>query len=185
MSSNSSTKKIKKNKGFIIILLVLLLGITIGYASLATMLTINGSTHIIAPSWDIHFENIVEKEGSVKASPSAFISSATNVSYEVVLKNSKDFYEFNIDVVNAGTLDAKLDESILSGVSDKDAKYVSYTVTYADGSEIKKNDLLNAGDRITLKVRVEYDYSDVTDESQLPSGDLDLNLKYIMNYVQK
>lgn len=183
--ANSSTKKIKKNKGFIALLLVLLLGITIGYASLATVLTINGHTQIVAPSWDIHFENVVEQTGSVKAVTPATITSATNVSYEIILKESKDFYEFNVDVVNGGTLDAVLDDSILSGLSAKDEKYLKYTVTYADGSEIKKGDALESYKHVTLKVRVEYDYSNIIDEADLPSENLALNLKYTMNYIQK
>ncbi|MGN1337442.1 MAG: hypothetical protein ACI4WW_03105 [Candidatus Coprovivens sp.] len=185
MATKTSATKVKKNKSFIVLLLVLLLGITIGYASLATVLNINGSTHIIAPSWDIHFENVVEKTGSVTATTPATITSATNVAYEVTLKESKDYYEFNVDVVNGGSLDAKLDESILSGLTSNEEKYISYTVTYADGSEIKKNDYLDAGKHVTLKVRVEYDYSDITDESELPAENATLNLKYSMTYIQR
>ena len=53
------------------------------------------------------------------------------------------------------------------------------------GSEIKKNDYLDAGKHVTLKVRVEYDYSDITDESELPAENATLNLKYSMTYIQR
>ena len=58
----------------------MLLFISIGYAYLSATLSINGHTKLSANTWDIHFENLSVKEGSVTAvTPAAIQTNTTNI----------------------------------------------------------------------------------------------------------
>ena len=56
-----------KKKFIYSILLILLLAIGIGYAYLTSNLSISGNTQVTTNTWNIHFENIQVKDGSVTA----------------------------------------------------------------------------------------------------------------------
>ena len=70
----------KKTKSMLIVAL-LLLAITIGYAVISSNLSINGTSIINKPTWDIHFENIQVKSGSITPSTAAHIVNSTGVGY--------------------------------------------------------------------------------------------------------
>ena len=52
-------KKNKRNRGLVVLLLLLILGISIGYATISSNLTINTIANIGKAKWDVHFDNIV------------------------------------------------------------------------------------------------------------------------------
>lgn len=173
----------KKRYG-VLILLLLVVGISIGYAALTTTLNINGTTTIGKASWDIHFENLQVTDGSVTATTAAAIDTAkTTIDYEITLTQPGDFYEFTVDVVNGGTLDAELSAiPEILGLSDEQDVYVNYTVTYADDTELAAGDEVAASSSSTYKVRVEYD-TNITAE-QLPTEDQTISLTFSANYIQ-
>lgn len=177
--------KKKSSKKFVLsVLALLLLTITVGYAALSTTLNINGTSKINNATWNVHFENIQVTSGSVSATKAAAIDTATTtVDYNVDLTKPGDFYEFTVDVKNTGSINAKLSAlPTLSGVSTAQDVYTNYTVTYKDGTAIKADDKLAAGETKTLKVRVEFDKNITND--QLPTEAQTLNLTFAMNYVQ-
>ena len=57
--------KNNKKKNVLFVLLLLIVGLSIGYSLLSTNLKINGSSKIKGSSWDIHFENVVVNTDSV------------------------------------------------------------------------------------------------------------------------
>ena len=177
-------KKRNRKKIILSLLILLLLTISVGYAVLSTTLNINGTSKISSATWDVHFENIQVTSGSVSATRAASLDTATTtIDYNVDLTKPGDFYEFTVDVKNAGSINAKLGAlPTLSGVSTEQDVYTNYTVTYKDGSAIKADDKLASGETKTLKVRVEFD-KNITDD-QLPSTAQTLNLTFAMNYVQ-
>ena len=183
-------KKMKKENSrtnyIVIALLVLVIGISIGYAALSTTLNINGSTTIGKSSWDVHFANVIETAGGVTATKAAAITAGqtTEVTYEVTLPTPGTFYEFTVDVVNAGSLDAKLSaDATVEGVSAAQAVYTKYSVVWSDtGVAPKTGDVITAGQKKTAKVRVEYN-KDVT-AAQLPTTDQVLTLTASMNFIQ-
>ncbi len=177
--------KKKNSKKFVLALLVLLLlTVSVGYSALSTTLNINGTSKINNATWDVHFENIKVTSGSVSATKAATIDTATTtVNYNVDLTKPGDFYEFTVDVKNAGSINAKLSAlPTLSGVSTKQDVYTNYTVTYKDGTAIKADDKLASGETKTLKVKVEFDKN--VANNQLPTEAQTLNLTFAMNYVQ-
>lgn len=179
----------KKGKNYIVaaVILLLLVGITIGYAGLSTGLNIKGHTSINSADWDIHFKNVNVTSGSVSATSAATIDSINplKVDYTVALAKPGDFYEFTVDVVNDGTLDARLADATKDALSSEVDVYANYIVTYADGNTISVGDTLAANGGIaTVKVRIEYD--DTIEASQLPdTTQSGVELNFAMTYVQK
>ena len=101
-----------KNSKFIIAFLILFT-ITIGYAILNSILNINGRSNISKNTWDVHFDNIKVTDGSVDAIKVPTIENNTKIDFDAKLNLPGDFYEFIVDVVNNGTIDAMV-ESIIN-----------------------------------------------------------------------
>ncbi len=177
-----------KKKNRIFLLLILLLGISIGFAALATTLKINGNASITKNTWDIYWDNIANKSGVTPTTEPVISADENNipktlVTWGVTLDKPGDYYEFEVDAVNNGSLDAMI-ISIESKINNSPIKstvngevvvadpspvpsFIKYTVTYADGEEIELNHLLakktnNTPTRETYKIRVEYDKNAVT-----------------------
>ena len=181
MNKKSKKKLSFKNSA----VLLLLIGVGIGYAVISTTLNITGKTTIGKSSWDVHFENLVTTTGSVTPTQAAVIDSGkTNITYEIPLELPGDFYEFTVDVKNGGTIPAKVSANpTLGGITSAEDVYLNYTVTYADGTEIKLDDELAPSATASYKVRVEFD-KNITG-SQLPTDAKVLDLTFAVNYVQK
>ena len=173
----------KKKYLSIIILLLLLVGVTVGYATLSSNLNISGTSSIGAPDWDVHFENLSVKSGSVSASAPTISSNKLNITYSCALAKPGDYYEFTVDVKNAGTIDAKLSAlPTISGVSTAQDVYVNYTFTHTDGTAIAAGETLAAGASKNFTVKVEFD-KNIT-SAQLPTTAQELSLVASMNYEQ-
>ena len=183
--------KKKKNKMGLIVLLLL---ITVGYALLSSSIGLKGSSKIKDASWDVHLENVNVSSLSHEAEEDATIDSTRkNVNYKVTLDIPGDFYEFTVDVVNNGTLDAMI-ESITSEIKINDndfievndtnlPNYLKYQVTYENGSKIENKQELLAGDRKTYKIRVEYNKN--INPNDLPTKEENLEFNFTINYIQK
>ncbi|MBO5138206.1 MAG: hypothetical protein J6B89_01015 [Bacilli bacterium] len=177
-------KRKNKKKSILVLLLLLLVGISIGYAALTSNLNINGNTKIKKAEWDVHFENLVKSEGSESADKEAVIdASKTLIEYTVKLPEPGDFYEFTVDIVNKGSIDASVSEVLKTGLTADQAKYIEYTAVYTDGVELKENDSLKAGDRKNITVRVKY--KDDLNPEDLPTEDKSIDLSFQVIYVQE
>ena len=176
----------KKNKKrtTVLFLILLLLALTVGYAALSTTLNINGTSVINNTSWDVHFANLSTTTGSVTPTTAPSIASGNlSISYAVTLAKPGDFYEFTVDVTNAGGIDAKLSAApTVSGVSTAQDVYTNYTVNYADGTAPAANDTIAAGASKKYRVRVEFDKN--ISASQLPTSAQNMTLTVSMNYTQ-
>ncbi len=171
-----------------LLLFILLVSISMGYAFLRTELTINGTADFQDARWDIHFANLVVNPNSVELSTgntAATISaSTTEVTYAVSLKEPGDFYEFTVDAVNSGTVDAMIDtiSSKMGGVEITTLPaYMEYSVTYSDGIELSPNQYLKAGSTETYKVHIGFkkdiNVSDLT--GQVESKSFSFSVAYV------
>ena len=173
---------IRKNKKKLIILLILF--ISIGFAYLSTQLSIIGNTIINANKWDIHFENIQVKSGSIEAETPVIDTTKTEVSYSVALQKPGDFYEFTVDAKNSGTIDGKIETITKTNLTTEQLKYLDYKITYDDDSEIAEEDALLKNSKVTYKLRVEYK-KDLS-STDLPTTDVaNLNLSFEVTYIQR
>jgi hypothetical protein len=105
-----------KQKLAISLFILALLSIGLVYAALTSNLTINGGTKLAGNTWDIHFANLNVTNGSVEATTPAAINPTDNkkISYAITLEKPGDFYEFTVDVVNAGSIPGNVSISSLS-----------------------------------------------------------------------
>ena len=195
----------QKNKKIMVIAIALLLLISIGYAAISTTLTINGTANIAATSWNVHFAGLNVTTGSVSGTnvttaPSIPDGSTTTTSltYDVTLEKPGDFYEFTVNVVNGGTIDAKIADNGITktmkingnDLTAAQEKLVTYTVAYSDGTAIADGDKLgksgtaNNGDTKTIRVRVQYNTDLTNEELNAVDSDMALTLTFGLNYVQ-
>ena len=175
--------KKKNKKSYVLLAVFALIGITIGYAVLNTTLNINGKSTISKNTWDVHFDNINVTDESVEAVKLPTIEDDTTVDFEIALNMPGDFYEFTVDVVNNGTIDAMIESINKTPIlTEEQAKYLDYTITYQNNLEITSKQLVKKDESVRLKVRVEI-RKDI-DPSDLPEvGDV-LYLSFTANYQQ-
>ncbi len=187
------TKYKRKRELYSVLLVLILVGITIGYAALTSNLNINGTTRVSSSSWDIHFANVVVNSNSVAigtGNQAATITQndPTEVTYNVSLSTPGDFYEFTVDAVNAGTVDGMIDgvtSKLNNTVIDNEhplPSYLEYSVTYADGRDLYTKQKLAAGATETYKVRVEFKQDIANNE--LPATDQTQNFAFEVAYAQ-
>ena len=174
-----------KRKNMYSLLIVLFLCLGIGYAALSTNLSINGISHVDSASWDVYWSNVQVTSGSVTA-PTPTITNKTSVSFAVTLEKPGDFFEFTVDAVNAGSIDAMI-ESIHQTINGNPISqlpvYLSYTFTYSDELEIENNHVITAGNQETYLVRLEYK-KDLNPED-LPSSNDTINIGIQTDYIQR
>ena len=167
-----------------ILLIILILGLGIGYAYINSDLNINGTAQVNSANWDVHWANIQVTNGSVEAS-SPTISNQTTVNYNITLNTPGDYYEFTVDAVNGGSIDAMIDtiDSKLNGATITTLPdYLNYTVTYSDGVELAPNHQLLHNTTEKYKVRIEY-RTDI-ELNQLPTTNQSLTLQFTVTYRQ-
>ena len=182
----------RNRKSTILLLLgVLVLGLTLGYAYLNTTLNIDGVVNVSSANWNVYWDNIQLGTNNVTTvtTPATISTGKTEVSFNVNFSLPGDTYEFTVDAVNDGSIDAMIDTVTTgvyaaNGVTQKEMPdYLDFTVTYSDDVELAQNHILRAGTRETYKVRVHYK-EDIT-ASQLPSTADNYMFKFGVNYIQK
>ena len=174
------------------LLIIMLLAVTVGFALLSTTLKINGLTGIKSNTWDIHWDGTTAQvtEGSVTTTkPTVDGTNNDTVSFSVQLELPGDFYEFTIDAVNAGTIDGAVsvlptievyDENNIKLSGDDIPDYINYEIKYADGSSITSGDVLKSTKSKKYRVRIEID----SNAENLPSVNKTYTYKSDMSYEQ-
>ena len=178
--------KRRRKKNLLFLFMLLLLFISMGYALISTQLIINGETVISRNVWSVYWDNPVVNEDSISQTLPVLSAETgktqnTIATWEVILDKPGDFYEFTIDAVNNGTIDAMI-SGINSTITDSNddpvelPEYIKYSFTYDDGTSIANNHLLaKASGKPTTekyKVKVYYDETVVTrnDINNMESG---------------
>ena len=103
---------------------------------------------------------------------------ATRTSFE----KTGDSVDYTFDVINDGTINAKLVFDPIKLKADMYFKgHIKYSINYLDGSELKKGDELNVGETKTFKVHIEY--SNTADFASIDSQFYESNiyLPYLQN----
>lgn len=190
----------KNFKRMMILAVVLLLTIVgVGYAALSTNLTINGAGKVNSSSWKIKFSNLGEATlggQATEVTKPTISNNDTHIGdYVVTFTSPGDSIEYALDVVNLGTFNAEIssitvDTPTCTGSGDtaiNDAKnvcdYLTYTLTYADGTAVEQGDTLNIGETKSMKLKLAY-LSNVLAE-QLPSDDVTIaDLEVTIVYTQ-
>ena len=178
-------KVFKDRKTLYLILCIAVVSVftlSIAYAAMSAVLEIHGNSEVVASSWDIHLDNVKVKSGSVSANTPQ-ISGTSSLGFDVELNTPGEFYEFTVDVVNEGSIDAMIDSVVKTpNLTEEQAKYIKYEITYENGESISTKQTLKKGTSTPIKVRVEYRKDLVA--SDLPSTATELSLKLTLVYVQ-
>ncbi len=168
----------------IVVLSVAVLAMSVGFAVYAQQLTVNGTATFSAAKWDVHFDTSSFNETStIKASEKNVGNTA--ITYSVTLPSPGTEYSFTVNAKNYGTIDAALEAITLSGLTEAQKKYISYTVNY-DGTDYDETtdglaDDLLVNDTHTLNVTVAYLLP--ADSADLPATDVEVNLTIALDYV--
>lgn len=169
----------------IVSLIVALLGLTIAFAALSTTLTINGTAYLDAAKWGIKFENLSEPEkvGDANTTGTAIIEEDVSINnIQVSLKTPGDSVVYNVDLVNNGTINAKIEKIEKVKLTAEQERYLNFIVKDEDEKELLEGDILSAGERKKLKIMIEYK-KDITKED-LPSSAEEITFSYKLNFVQ-
>ena len=162
--------------------LVCVFSLTIAYAALSTLLDIDGNAYVTSADWNLYFNNPKVKIGSVNEDVPV-ITSPTTVTFFTTLKLPGDYYEFAIDIVNGGNVDAMIDNiEKIPELTDSQKKYLNYEVTYANGDLLSVKQLVTKKSLVRLKIKLEF-RKDVSSDD-LPSITENLNLSLKLDYTQ-
>ena len=143
---------------------------SVGYAALGQNLFIDASSKI-SSSWAIAFTNITEGTpvgGATNVEPASI--DGTTAKFNVDLVSPGDSMTYQITVSNTGSLDAVLNDII---VSETGSDAIKYTVT-----GVSEGTTLDAGETNTVTVKVEYD-SSVVGQPESTTRDLYVTLNYV------
>ena len=169
----------RRRKSYKYIYGILVVFIGIGFAYLTANLNINGIGSFGSQSWDIHFENVVVDNTSYNPVTPTVSNDDLTITFASGLRIPGDYYRFNVDIVNDGSLDAMFDAINVTANGDF-SNYIDYTITYQSGESLAKYDLLPANS--TQTVTVNFFYKDINLED-LPSEQLELSFTLEFNYL--
>ena len=179
---NFNIKDRKSLYGILAIVLVSVFTLTIAYAALNAVLTIQGSAQVTSADWDIHLANPKVTTGSATTNIPQIKTNST-MDFSTTLNMPGDFYEFTVDVVNSGSIDAMIENFIKNPELDaSQKKYLNYEVTYQNGESITTKQTLSKGTTMPIKVRIEYRKDLIA--SDLPTGQVVLDLSLTLDYIQ-
>jgi len=179
---NFNIKDRKILYGILTIALVCVFTLTIAYAALNAVLTIQGTAQVSSADWDIHLANPKVASGSATTNVPQIKTNST-MDFTTTLNMPGDFYEFTVDVVNGGSIDAMIDSVVKTPeLTTAQAKYLKYEITYQNGESINTKQNIAAGATTPIKVRLEY-RNDLS-ASDLPTTSDTLSLSLTLVYVQ-
>ena len=161
---------------------------------MSSNLDVKGQAEVVPASWKIKFKDLSSAtiNGTATVVTAPQIESDTHIGdYDVTLSMPGDSITYTFKVANDGTIDAELSDytfatPTVTGTGDTaaaDAAVVSnnlvYTLTYADGTAVQKNDELLKKTEKTLKLTVAYD-ANATElpASQVNISDMDITFTY-------
>ena len=171
----------------VVVLLIVIVGLTVAFAALSTTLNINGTAYLDAAKWGIRFENLSSptKIGSATTTGTAKIeeSKAAEITgMNVGLSIPGDKIVYTVDLVNKGTINAKIDNIEKTVLTSEQQRYLTFKVTDKNGYEIKQGDILEKGETKKITITIEF-IKDLTKED-LPKQTSTISLSYKLNFVQ-
>ena len=181
--------KKKNNIKYYGVIFAMILALVIGYSLISKTIDINGIAGINDNKWDIHWDNVQPNTDSTVTTETPVISEhATKVTYSVNLSLPGDFYEFDVDAVNEGTIAGtitKIEHNVYKVVGEGEDStapdYITYSILYKGTNTAPAlHDILGPGDIQTYTVRVGFD----KDAEELPDEDFILKVETEVTYSQ-
>ena len=166
----------KKKNYLIVALFIAIVAMSIGYAALAQVLTINGTANIDA-KWDISITDIevLNQVGATDKQLPTHTNTTATFNVDLAYPGSSSTYLITVE--NKGTINAKLSE--ITGIDDANSANptkIQYSVKKSD-----LNDELNVGESKTFEIKVEWLSSDEDKNIISESKTATIGLNYIQN----
>lgn len=173
-----------KSRTKYLVVLGLVLCVSIGYAYLSSTLNITGLGHLNRSVWSIYFYDLKVTKGESLASSAPVVSGnkTTSLEYSINFTKPGDVYQFNVDVINDGTMDAMISLINRTELTEEQKKFADFTITYADGSLLAEKNFLGSKMSETFTVTVSY-RKDINIED-LPSAESSINFEIGLEYTQ-
>ncbi len=170
----------------LVALIVAVLGLTIAFAALSQTLTINGRASMESSQWDVHFENLsnanITGDATEVSKPQITDGGITINNMNVSLVKPKDKVEYTVEIVNDGTINAKIEQIQMTQLTEEQSKYLEFYATYSDGRSISESNILKANQREKVKIVIGFK-EDLTSED-LPKETTTIDLSLTIDYVQ-
>ena len=172
----------------IIMLTVAIVAMSIGFALADIELTLTGDTTVKSSSWNVHFKanSFTPNSGSETATNISIDD--TTVTYNIVLNNVGDIFDYNVVVENTGSFDAVLKRITITDISTH-SNYLSFKVNY-NGKDYSNptNDILAAdANRLvatsgTETINLRAEYLKPADAANLPTADTSVEIVVTLVY---
>ena len=167
----------------ILALMIATMSLLVGFSSLNAQLEIAGTAAVKSAEWNVHFGEVSgvkssnEAYASFQTAPAIDPDNNTAGSFAALMAHPGHNVSFNVSVVNEGTIDAKVSDIALTGITGYE-KYITWNVT-----GIKKDDVIAAGDTVdNITVTLSYNYAS---DNTLITEDITLSdLSARINFVQ-
>lgn len=166
----------------ILALMIATMSLLVGFSSLNAQLEIAGTATVKSAEWDVHFGEVSEIKSSNEAqasftkTPAIDPSNASAVDFAALMSVPGNSVSFNVTVVNEGTIDAKVTDIAITGITGYE-KYITWNVT-----GIKKGDVVAAGDSVE-NITVTLAYNFASDDSLISEditlGDLSARISFV------
>lgn len=157
----------KSGKNLLIVsLIIVMLFMIVGYASVITMIRINGSGTIMS-SWNVGITSVSENKSASTISKKTNYSNdgmSSNFSFNVEFINPGDYIDYKITVANNGTIDARISSITPKNTNEMEIGGISFSLI-----GISVGDKISVGEEITFTVRAEwhndnYRYPEITEK---------------------
>ena len=179
---NLNIKDRKMLSTLLCLVLICVFTLTIAYSALDAVLKINGNAKVNGANWNIYLNNPKVSTGSITTDVPT-IQSKNTLSFNTTLNMPGDYYEFTVDVVNDGSLDAMIENIIKTPeLTAEQAKFLKYEITYQNGESITNKQTLRKYTTMPIKVRIQY--RNDLEASDLPKEQVTLNLSLTLEYIQ-
>ena len=175
----------KRRISFIVLILLLL--ITVGYATLSTILKVNGTTNLAEVSYLVIFDNVRLSGNNIHPTDTATIDSndRTKMNFNLNLEKPDDYFVIDFNMVNVGTLIARLARIDL-GISDPDMmKLVNIKILDENDQPLEEGLMIHFLDNKIKhgKIKISYDLDDITLEDLNNTGkSFDLTMNFTFEY---
>ena len=125
--------KKKREVSVIFLLMIAMIIMTVGFAAYAANLKINGTVTVKKQNWSVHYDTDSLNEGDSTSGITATTHTlgTTDYTFAVTLNKPGDTYVAKFDVVNDGTINAKLGWDPIKLKSDMYLKKVTMTMDSA------------------------------------------------------
>lgn len=191
-----SKKRIFSVIAILFIACISMTAISFAYASVTSKLSIDGYASMNTAKWSVHFQNLSNanlKGTTLEITKPTLQNNSTSISnFNVEFMNVNDGVNYTFEVINDGSLDAKVSSIVIpkpicTGIgttSYEDAELIcnnlNYSLTYIDGTKIQTGDTLDKGQLKSFILNLEYS------GTQLPQNVVKISgLSITLIYIQK